>query len=83
MGIPLSRRLDFTEIPIIDLTKLVAGNEDQATIDALGSACRDVGFVYIQNHGFPQYLIDDFLTASRDFFARPMAEKKTVVLDQR
>ena len=83
MGIPLSRRLDFTEIPIIDLTKLVAGDEDQATIDALGSACRDVGFVYIQNHGFPQYLIDDFLTASRDFFARPMAEKKTVVLDQR
>ena len=83
MGIPVSRRLDFTEIPVIDIAELVAGNDHQATIDSLGAACRDIGFVYIQNHGVSQNLIDDFLAASREFFARPISEKKTVVLDER
>jgi len=71
----VSRRLDFTEIPVIDLSDLVAGNDDPATIDALGAACRDVGFVYIQNHGVAQDLIDDCIAASDEFFARPMDEK--------
>ena len=38
MSLPVSRRLDFTEIPVIDLSNLVAGNDDPATIDALGAA---------------------------------------------
>jgi len=83
MGIPVSRRLDFTEIPVIDVSELVAGSDDQATIDALGAACRDVGFVYIRHHGVPQNLIDDFLAVSREFFARPMDKKKTVVMNER
>jgi isopenicillin N synthase-like dioxygenase len=83
MSIPVSRRLDFTEIPVIDLSDLVAGNDDPATIDALGAACRDVGFVYIQNHGVAQDLIDDFIAASDEFFARPMDEKMQSLLSDR
>lgn len=83
MAIPVSRRLDFIEIPIIDMAELVAGNEDPATIDALRAGCSDVGFVYITNHGVPQNLIDDFLAASREFFARPMDEKKRVLVNER
>ncbi len=83
MAIPVSRRLDFTEIPVIDIADLVAGNDDQATIDALGTACRDIGFAYIENHGIGQHLLDDFLAASREFFARPMNKKQTVLLTDR
>lgn len=83
MTIPVSRRLDFTEIPVIDLAELVAGNDDEATIDEVRSACRDVGFLYIENHGVPQHLIDDLLAASRDFFARPMEDKKKVLVNER
>jgi len=83
MAIPVSRRLDFTEIPVIDVSELVAGNDDEATIEQLRSACRDVGFVYIKNHGVDEGLIDDVLAASGDFFARPMDEKKTVLVDER
>lgn len=83
MAIPVSRRLDFSEIPVIDMAELVAGNDDPATIDAIRAACRDVGFLYIKNHGVSQHLIDDFLDASREFFARPMDEKKKVLIDQR
>lgn len=83
MGIPVSRRLDFTEIPVIDVSGFVAGDDDPSTIDAVGAACRDVGFVYITNHGVPMNLIDDFLVASRDFFARPMDEKMESLLTDR
>ncbi|MBT5581043.1 MAG: 2-oxoglutarate and iron-dependent oxygenase domain-containing protein, partial [Acidimicrobiaceae bacterium] len=83
MAMPVSRRLDFTEIPVIDLCELVTGNDDPVTIDALRAACRDVGFVYIRNHGVAEGLIDDVLAASREFFARPMDEKKAVQVDER
>ncbi len=83
MSIPKSRRLDFTEIPVIDLTSLVAGEDDPTTVTAIGQACRDVGFIYITNHGIPHALIADMLVAAREFFARPMAEKKQVILSDR
>lgn len=83
MAIPQSRRLDFTEIPVVDLSKLVAGQDDAATIDALGNACRDVGFVYVKNHGVDPRLIENLLAASREFFSRPMEEKNKIVLNGR
>jgi len=83
MNIPKSRRLGFTEIPVIDLVSLVAGEDDPATVTAIGQACRDVGFIYIKNHGIPLALIEDMLVASRKFFARPMAEKKQIILSDR
>ncbi len=82
MAIPVSRRLDFTEIPVIDLSELVAGSDDPATIDQLRTACRDVGFLYVENHGVPLHLIDDLLAASREFFERPMDEKQTVLVNE-
>ena len=83
MSIPRSRRLDFTEIPVIDLASLVAGKEDPATVEAIGQACRDVGFIYIKNHGIPLALIEDMLVAAREFFTRPVEEKKKIILSDR
>ena len=83
MSIPKSRRLDFTEIPVIDLSSLVAGKEDPATVAAIGQACRDVGFIYIKNHGIPLSLIEDMLVAAREFFTRPIEEKKQIILSDR
>ncbi len=83
MGLPQSRRPDFTEIPVIDLSNMVAGQDDPATIDALKTACRDIGFVYIRNHGVPPALIDTLLAAAREFFSRPMEEKDRVRLNDR
>lgn len=83
MAIPQSRRLDFSEIPIIDVSTLVSGDNDTATVDAIGKACRDVGFIYIKNHGFPQSLIDNVLVAADEFFSRSMDEKNKVVVNER
>jgi len=83
MSIPKSRRLDFSEIPIIDISTLVSGKTDTATVKAIGSACRDVGFLYIKNHGFPASLIYRVVNAADNFFKTPMADKKKIVINER
>lgn len=41
----------------------------------IGTACRDVGFFYIRNHGISQHLIDNVFAASQKFFALPLDSK--------
>ena len=41
----------------------------------LVTACRDIGFVYIINHGIPQTLVDETFSWSEKFFALPQEEK--------
>jgi isopenicillin N synthase-like dioxygenase len=83
LPIPQSRRLDFSEIPIIDVSSLVSGENDTATVGSIGTACRNVGFIYIKNHGFPQILIDNLLVAADEFFSRSMDDKNKVVVNER
>ena len=85
MAIPLSRRLDFAEIPVIDLAPLIDGDAARAArmVDALGRACADIGFIYVRNHGVPRAVVARLAAEAREFFARPMDEKMRVVLDQR
>lgn len=79
MTIPLSRRLDFSEIPLIDLS----GEDRSATVDAIRRACSEVGFFYISNHGVEPSLIDELVRQSRAFFALPTADKESILLDRR
>lgn len=81
LTIPASRRLDFSEIPIIDLSAGGSGNDN--LVDAVGDACREVGFFYITNHGIKVSLIDDLLQQARTFFALPLESKQSVLLDRR
>ena len=85
MAIPVSRRLDFSEIPVIDLRPLIDGSATQvaATVTALGRACEEVGFIYVRNHGVPQDLVSRLAEQAALFFAQPMDEKMKIVLDQR
>jgi len=40
------------QIPIIDVSALVSGNEDRPEVAGrIGQACRDWGFFYIVGHG--------------------------------
>ena len=83
MAIPESRRLAFKEIPIIDLSLLVSENRDNEAVEEIGKACREVGFLYVKNHGIPKKLINDILAAGREFFERPLVQKEEVLLDTR
>jgi isopenicillin N synthase-like dioxygenase len=81
MLIPPSRRLDFSEIPVIDLAGLCAGRDDPAAISALGRACADIGFLYVCNHGVHPDLVAGLAAAAARFFARPMDEKLSIVVN--
>jgi isopenicillin N synthase-like dioxygenase len=85
MALPVSRRLDFSEIPVIDLAPLVEHDHRrfERSVAALGRAATDIGFLYVENHGVPANLVERVAEQAKIFFARSMDEKMTIVLDQR
>jgi len=81
--IPVSRRLDFAEIPLIDLSAIGTGGQDREIVEAIHKACTEVGFFYLINHGVAANLIAELVAQSRVFFALPEADKRGLLLDQR
>lgn len=59
-------------IPVIDFT---AGREASEEIHR---AFRDVGFLYVKNHGVDAGLLDDVFTQSRLFFAQSSERKREI-----
>ncbi len=72
MGLPN----DFSHIPIIDVSSLVAGQPGQrAVADRLGAACRECGFFYVVGHGVDESLQTRLRSLSREFFAQDLDAK--------
>ena len=72
-----------TKIPIIDLSPFTSPSPSQPAspdarlqaAQALVRACREVGFVYIKNHGVSQAELDQAFALSKQFYGLPMEEK--------
>jgi isopenicillin N synthase-like dioxygenase len=62
-------------IPVVDLSGLGTAGGDRRLAAEIGAAARGIGFFTVANHGVPGALIDAMFAVSRDFFARPVAEK--------
>jgi isopenicillin N synthase-like dioxygenase len=70
---------DFSHIPIIDVSDLVAGTAGQAAVAAqLGQACRESGFFYAVGHGVDEGLMRRLAELSRQFFAQDVDAKMRV-----
>ncbi len=69
-------------IPNVDIGALFDGTASAvaSTAQALGSAARANGFLYVTGHRRPPALFDDLLAAARGFFAQPLAEKMRVYI---
>ncbi len=72
-------------LPVLDVSPLI-GEGTEAARDALAraitAACRDCGFFYVVGHGVAPSLLADLDAASREFFARPLAEKLEISMDR-
>jgi len=71
-----------TSINVIDLkawTKqdnhLTTPEARQDVVDAVGEACRDIGFFAIRNHGVNASVMKEAWTASQEFFDLPIESK--------
>src|SRR5262249_16100992 len=73
---PMARVSDFSHIPIIDVSELVAGGPSrQAVAERLGEACRESGFFYVVGHGVDEALQGRLRALSRRFFAQDVGTK--------
>jgi isopenicillin N synthase-like dioxygenase len=69
-------------LDIIDLAGL--GSNDPTAVRRvaaeLGSACREVGFFYVRNHGVPATLMSGMFACAAAFFAAPRAVKDELAI---
>jgi isopenicillin N synthase-like dioxygenase len=68
-------------LPIIDLGSSSDGDSLTRIAAEVGAACRDVGFFYVVNHGVDRELIAKAFAQSRNFFARPIADKRKLAIE--
>ncbi|KDP30652.1 hypothetical protein JCGZ_16217 [Jatropha curcas] len=62
------------QIPIIDMSKLIDGNEYE--LAALHTACKNWGFFQLINHGVEEEVIEKMKMDVKEFFKLPLEEKK-------
>ena len=66
---------------MIDISSLMGNYSEQEkykTSMEIGQALRDLGFLYVTNHGVEQTLRDKLMQNSREFFAMPLEKKMEI-----
>jgi isopenicillin N synthase-like dioxygenase len=76
---PVPPPVDFSQVPVIDVSGLISRSPGrQAVADALGRACREVGFFYVVGHGVDPALQRRLEEESRRFFAQDLDSKMAI-----
>ena len=80
--LPNARKLDFTDVPVIDLAPAWSGGEAgrRAVADAIADACSRVGFFYVKNHQLTDAEIAAIFQTAADFHNLPLDAKMEVSL---
>ena len=75
-------------MPVIDISALMSPSGDDIGPDLperkrcvaahIRSACRDVGFFYVVEHGLPPCVEAELEECAKEFFARPLDEKRSI-----
>jgi isopenicillin N synthase-like dioxygenase len=72
----VARSISEDELPILDISRDPAG-----VARALNTACEDVGFFYITNHGVAAELLRLVFMQSARFHAQPLAQKQRLAIN--
>ncbi len=73
---------EFTEIPVLDLSSLVSGQDTSDLEKQFAEAYGETGFAYVTRHGIDAGLRAAVFDASKRFHALPAAEKQGLSLDK-
>ena len=82
MGYAVSNRLEDSLIPVVDLAPFRDGTDKVGVARALHEASRDVGFIYVRNHGIPDHQIEIARALAIAFFREPLERKLEVAVDK-
>ena len=80
--LPVAKKLDFKDVPTVDLAGgLAADGPRRAQVAAeIAEAAGRVGFFYVRNHGIPEAEVAAIYRASEDFHNLPTEAKMEVSL---
>jgi isopenicillin N synthase-like dioxygenase len=73
----------MTDVPIIDFAVEGSGPGKARVAKGIRNACEGTGSFYLAGHGVPAAQPEEIFTASRRFFALPLAERMRVKLTPR
>ncbi|EKM57563.1 uncharacterized protein PHACADRAFT_115792 [Phanerochaete carnosa HHB-10118-sp] len=62
-------------ISVVDFAPFLDGSRKQEVADAIVQSFKDIGFVYLVNHGLAQDKVDGMFDWSKRFFSQPMDVK--------
>ncbi len=83
MSYATAKDVDRSIIPVIDMGPLMDGTNPNIVADALHRASREVGFIYVTNHGITESLISSTRVAALDFFRLPEDQKRQVAVSDK
>ncbi len=82
MAYAAHKEIDADLIPVIDIGPLRDGSDPDGVAQAIFRASRDVGFLYVSNHGIPDDLITRTHEAGLTFFRQPLEDKLSVAINR-
>ena len=68
MSYAQASKIDFEKIPIIDITSLRNGEDKNTVAKKLHHASKNLGFIYIKNHGISKETIENIRKDGLKFF---------------
>ena len=73
--------LSPSQLPVIDISTLVAGEPAASVAREIGNACRQQGFFYIVGHGVDIELQEQLEHLSREFFHLDLEAKMAIRME--
>lgn len=71
------------QVPVVDIGPLRDGSDPRRVADALLRASREVGFLYVTNHGVDPALLDQARAQALAFFRQPVESKLALGISER
>ncbi len=73
--------LSPSQLPVIDISRLVAGEPAASVAREIGNACRQQGFFYVVGHGVDTELQEQLEHLSREFFQLDLEAKMAIRME--
>jgi isopenicillin N synthase-like dioxygenase len=73
-----ANKIDFKKIPVIDISLLRNGENKDIVSEQLHQASKNLGFIYVKNHGIPENVIQNIRKDGLSFFRQDKTIKQEV-----